>query len=428
MGTSKARITRLQIILWIAVVLLGAFRCFRQIHYDPSASAPVKEEAVRTGYFLYHSGEWSNPYWSLDTGPTAHTAPGFPAVVAAIYRLFGDGAPGAYMLQAVEAIVLTLQFALIPLVMHALGASYEAGVLAAFLAVLGVRQVPNWEANYVGLLLLIATLLACRYLRSLSQNRNSMGFGNSPLSIASLLGVVWGSILLLNPSPLFIWVVWLILGSWQSWRHGFAFAWLPALILPLMMLIPWEWRNYRVFHAFVPVRTNFGLELRVSNSPWAKASFYANFYHHYFPHPNADVEEAKKVLAMGEVEYNRRQLQDAIQWIRANPRQALTLWGTRFRLFWLPPHASRIPEWTIDLATLMSIVGLFFLARTNRAEAILCLIFLTIYPPIYYILQNFDRYRYPILWVTFGLAAVACSQTVEFLSRLRRPRLAHVSA
>jgi hypothetical protein len=220
---------------------------------------------------------------------------------------------------------------------------------------------------------------------------------------------------------MFIWLTWLILGAWQSWRQGSPHAWLPALILPLVLLAPWEWRNYKVFHAIIPVRTNFGLELGVSNSPFAKVTFYENFWHHYFPHPNADIAEARKVLAVGEVKYTQQRMQEALQWIRTNPRQALGLWIRRFVVFWFPTPGRRIAPLTIDLATALSCFGLFVLARASRMGATLCAVFLVIYPPVYYILQAFDRYRFPILWVTFGLAAAACSAILEYL--LKRTRL-----
>src|SRR5579862_5812341 len=125
-------------VLWLAIILLGAYRCFDPIPYDPKGSAPMTEEAVRMGHSLYKHEGFSNPYQTLDTGPTAHTAPGFPVLVAAVYRVFGDGARGAYALKMTDAAVVLLQIALLPVVMQMLGAGLLTGLLAAFIAVMGV--------------------------------------------------------------------------------------------------------------------------------------------------------------------------------------------------------------------------------------------------------------------------------------------------
>src|ERR1700729_3439709 len=85
--------------LWIVILIVGAFRCFGPIHspgwpaaVSLTAPAPLRVlgEAVRVGDFLYLDGDWINPFQTLPTGPTADIAPGFPTLVAAVDRAFGD--------------------------------------------------------------------------------------------------------------------------------------------------------------------------------------------------------------------------------------------------------------------------------------------------------------------------------------------------
>jgi hypothetical protein len=411
---------RLLAALWIAILCFAAVRCYGRIHYDPQASAPVTEEAVRIGYFLYTQGDWMNPFRSLPTGLTAHTAPGFPAFVAGIYQVFGAGPAGAYVLEIAEATVLMAQIALLPVVMRAFGTSFLTGVLASFIAALGVRRIWTWEANYVGLLLMIATLLACRYCRLIRQTEGPEQARRSLWGTSWLLGGVWGIILLTGPSAGSIWVTWLLLAAWYSRRMRLPHAWTPVLLVPLVLLAPWEWRNYKTFHAMIPVRGSFGLELRVSNNPCAKVTLYDNRHEDCYEHPNESAGEARKILALGEPEYNRRQMSEALGWMRANPRQAASLAVRRFYRIWVLRPGRRIAEWAINVATLLSLPGLFFLARSNRLGTILCSIFLVVYPAVYYLIQTSDRYRLPILWVTFGLAALGCSTLLEYAWKRRR--------
>ena len=137
------------------IVIFGAYRCFQPILHDPPECIPMEEEAVRMGFAVYKYGVYLNPYKTLDTGPTAHTAPAFPTLVAGLYHIFGDQVAGAYAVQMTEATAVVAQIALLPFVMQALGTSFVTGLLGAAFAVIGVRRDPTWEANYSGLLLML---------------------------------------------------------------------------------------------------------------------------------------------------------------------------------------------------------------------------------------------------------------------------------
>ncbi len=406
---------------WLFIVLLGAYRCFQPIQYEPGSSAPMTEEAVRMGHALYQYGTLANPYQTLDTGPSAHTAPGFPVFVAGIYGVFGDGAKGAYALKIVEATAIVVQVAILPFVMRALGTSLLTGLLGALLTVFGVLRVPTWEANYVGLLLVLATLAAARYYAAIGGDGDkASGFLRSPRSLAWVLGFLWGVILLTGPSTGLIWITWLILGAWLSWRRGFRYTWVPVLIVPILFALPWEWRNYQLFHSVIPIRDSFGLELEISNNPCAKVTIYENRHgEKCYSHPNEDIAEARQVLAIGEVAYNRQKLQEAVGWIEGNPGRAISLWAGRFKAFWFPTPGRRIALWTLDLMTPLSLLGLWVLARANRAGAILLASFLVVYPLPYYLIQASERYRYPIQWVTFGLGAIAVAALTRMGSEKR---------
>src|SRR5262249_73820 len=157
------------------------------------------------------------------------------------------------------------------------------GFIASLLAILVIRPNPNFYENYAGLLALLCTILACRYLRSLRMpldadpaalgrpdSRKHRGeLSASPWLLAGVAGLAWGLLLLPEASFGLVWVGWLALAGWYSRRTLRSASWLPALIVPILLIFPWALRNNRVLHSPVLIRSNLGLELSVSNNPCA---------------------------------------------------------------------------------------------------------------------------------------------------------------
>jgi hypothetical protein len=413
-------------LIWLGIVVLACLRSFSLIHYSPRDSAARTPEAARVAYFLRTQGVFANPYVTLPTGPTAHVAPGYPAFLAAIYWVFGTGAMGAFMCKAVEASVLVLQVALVPLAATALGTGRWTGFLAAFLSIGGMHHSFLWESNFCGLMLILSTLLACRYLATLETgpiSRTSLKFLDTPGGLAWVLGALWGMLLLTGPNTGSVWLAWILAAAWISRRRGLASVWLPAAIVPILLVMPWIARNQSVFHRLIPIRGNLGLELWVSNNPCAKITFAQNLNSDCFPHPNRSLAEAQEVARIGEAEYNRMRFHAALAWIRGNPARAFGMWIWRAVYFWFPPPndpVSKAPRprwsfWVVNVLTVLTAPGLVLLWRASRPGAVICAIFLGLYPLIYYILQWMERYRFAITWVTFILAAVAIRAFMAWL-------------
>lgn len=416
--------------IWLVIVLLACARSYWYVRYQPRAAIPEKPEAVRVAYILHTQGRFADPFDTFPTGPTAHVAPGFPALLAFIYWIFGSGAMGAYIPRLLEATVMVVQVALIPAVAVALGAGRPAGFLAALLAIAGMRHTPIWEASYVGLLLIVATLLACRYVALVQNGRdrkNPYSPWDSPYGVACMMGVLWGVVLLTGPNAGPIWAVWIAGGAWLSRRHGLGYAWLPAAVLPILVIMPWVVRNQEVFHKLIPVRGNFGLELAVANNPCARVAYQENIDTGCFEHPYLRVAEARKMARIGEAEYNSEKMREAETWIRGHLTEALGLWGKRAVYFWFPTlregrrhlvgSNGRWSALVINLMTVLMLPGLVLLWRTSRAGAVICGIFLGVYPLIYYVVQLIERYRLPIMWVTFILSSVAIQAAALWLWR-----------
>jgi hypothetical protein len=354
-------------------------------------------------------GQFANPYYTIDTGASAHLAPAYPAFLALLIRWLGDKSSFYYACGWFEAIVVSASVALFPVISAALGMGTLNGVLAA-LFWLAAKPPPYlaWEGFYTGLFALLGTYWFYRYIDSKS----------APLSTTAPLGFVIGFLVLVNPSCAPVLAGWVI---WAFWQKGFRLLRMPdcaILLIPAVIIVPWTARNYSVFRRFIFVRDNLGLELAVSNNDCAPVSLNKSRELGCFTksHPNESAAEAIRLLELGEPRYNDARFHEALAWIRSHPARFATLSAQRFFAFWMPSdvanpfqdlvHPGRKTRGTVYLLTLLSVLGLPILYCQNRKGFVVCALWLCLYPPVYYVIQYIDRYRYPIMWVTFLLGAL----------------------
>ncbi len=411
----------------IALFALALLRFIAPLHYDPKAVASRYPEAARVGYNFYQTGDWTNPFPPVDTGPTAHVAPAFPVLLATIYHIFGDGPRGKFAVDLLEAIALVLQVSLLPTLARSIGLPLSVGFIAEILAIACLKRDLWWEQSYVALLLVIVTIAAGQYLRALELSGTRLSAGALKVSsraatAAAVVGALWGLLLLTGPSTAFVWAGWLAAGAIYSWRCGIRFAWLPVLVLPLLMLAPWTWRNYQALGHPVLFRSDLGLELSMSNGD-CFGCFSKN-------HPSVSPEQARLVLALGEVNYNHMKLTQTLEWICHNQREFWRRTGMRFVGFWFHTEPIKEPKtghfrnffssWILGAATILSVPGMLLMWKPNRKAAWFCLGFLVLFPLIYYITNCEPRYRHPITWVTCVVAAYPLDFAFR---RLRRARL-----
>jgi hypothetical protein len=386
--------------------------------YYPAAFVPSGYETLHLARNLRTTGLFANPFDTLDTGPSAHLAPALPAFLALITWMFGVHSVGFYACQVAAALAASFQLGLLPLVSRLLGMGCLTGVLAACIWL--AAKLPlfwDWEPTYAGLLIAIAT---CCFRRLL---------GSAPphLGVTLTLGFLMGLLALLIPTCISVFLCWLI---WLAFSRKASLFRAPAvalIILPAIIVSPWIVRNYLVFHRIVFVRDNLGLELSVSNNDCAPFSLRENLAIGCLQksHPNENVAEAGKVLAMGEARYNELRLREGIDWVTGNPHRFMSLCAQRFVAFWLPHFSEdlmreffqdgRRARFPVYLMTFLSIIGMWIIARRDIKSAIVCAIWLCLFPLIYYVVQFEDRYRYPIMWVTFLLGALPLSVVIERL-------------
>ena len=202
----------------------------------------------------------------------------------------------------------------------------------------------------------------------------------------------------------------------------------PALAFGLALLccVPWTVRNYVVFHHFVPLRSNFPLELYIGNN-----ENYASD-HPRFPSPITKERETVRYFRMGETAFMHEEMRKAMNFIVEHPRKDVILFGDRFAAFWggvaypldtlLSADSALVQVLIVcalvsGAAALMGIVALFLL---RNPYAFPLAVFPVIFPFLYYVTHTSLRYRHPIDPVVLLLTAIAAWASPRALTLFRR--------
>jgi hypothetical protein len=413
----------------VCLVLFAASLLRYHVSYDPTDAVPHDPESLRLAYNLYETGRFANPFVPLDTGSSAHLAPAFPGFLAFLMHAFGEGSVGITSIKWAAVIVLSLQVALFPVFSSALGMGELNGGIAALiwiLAKVGLAYPPDrqavvmfgWESFYAAALVAIGVCAFRLYVEA--SPRDS-------IRLSVVLGLGLAGLALTTPTTGVIFIGYFVWIAWTDRAVLLRKSNLILVLLPVLFVTPWLVRNYRVFHQVIIIRDNFGLEFSVSNNDCAMFGIQQNLESGCYAasHPNANIEEARKVLADGEPRYNERKLREADAWIERHPSHFLKLSALRFVAFWLPPASGgpysllgrgrRLERLAIYIMTLLAVPGWFFLLGRDPKSAALCAICFMCFPLVHYVIQYEYRYRYPILWVTFLLGALPASTLVNHL-------------
>jgi hypothetical protein len=340
--------------------------------------------AVATGH------GFSSPWPNTPLLPTAQQPPLYPLVLAAIFKLFG-----VYSYRSLWiAIVLNASFAAFTAA-AILGIGKQAfcpevGVLAAWVWSCSLLEAADsvrlWESSLSALLLISAVALLLK-LKSSSDLSGWLVFG----VLAGLAALNNTSLIAVFP---FFWI-WL----WYAHRRRGGSVrrnLLSSIAVFLLMLVPWTIRNYVVFHQFIPIRDNFGLELWVGNRHDTDFS----------------IDNVAEFNQLGEIRFMHTKRDLALQSIRAHPDKFVRAMAWRCYRYWVAPDGSAWP-W-ISLAAW---AGLVLMLRRRGFEAVPFAIVLVVFPIIYYVTHSHVTYRYPIEPEILLCAAYAVVTTAQLLAR-----------
>ena len=152
-----------------------------------------------------------------------------------------------------------------------------------------------------------------------------------------------------------------------------------------------------VFHKFIPIRGNFGLEFHLGNTPDAMGIWQV------WLHPSQNFGELRKYEQMGEVAYIHSKLEQTLRFVHRQPGRFAFLTFAHFIYYWSGVPRSEAFAWVYPLKffftlslSVMGAWGLVMALRQRLPGATLFLFLLVSYPTIYYITFPHARYRHPI--------------------------------
>lgn len=340
---------------------------------------------------------FSSPLPQLATGPTAWLTPLYPYLLAGTFKLFG-----IYTYKSMVWIrTLNIVFAALtcwPICSAGrMAFGKRVGILSgwfwAFLPdAIFYSVVWIWDTALTGLCM--ATLFAAT-LKLRGSSRMSAWIG---------YGALWAFSAMVNPSVLAVlpflalWALWPLRGQLtQATRLAIA-----ASLIFVAGITPWTIRNYVVFHKFIPLRSNFGLELWLSNSPEVPDTFAA------YLHPTDDPKEAAKYAQMTEIPYMEEKQSEALAFMRTHPRDTMRFFFRRFADNWLGvwdapadlwrflPGSTKVTLIWNSLFSLLSFIGALFACRARSEAAMPFAFVMLMFPVVFYVTHTSGRYRYPM--------------------------------
>jgi hypothetical protein len=417
------------VVVAVGVRLVFAWDQARKIPDIALASAPFEQETGSIARSIATGNGFSNPF-GRSTGPTAWLTPVYPLLVAAAFKVFGIFTIRAFFFLVFLNILFSAAVC-VPI--------FYAGKRVAGLGVAGAAAwlwalFPNaimtpfewiWDTS-------LATLLAATLLWATLELAESQR-----LRDWCAYGLLWGITLMTNPS----------LGSllpfllcWAAYRSGRKAGTLPkngswvtrpamALGLAILCCVPWTIRNYTVFHRFVPLRSNFPLELYIGNNE--------NYddKHPRYPGPITKERETVRYFRMGETPFMDEEMRKAAKFIATHPRVDVILFCKRVVVFWAGianpvDNFLATDSWLVralilcaGLSGLGALFGIAVLAWRRSAYTLPLAVFPLIFPFLYYVTHTSLRYRLPIDPVVLLLTAIAAGAVGQALSPQRSRKL-----
>lgn len=181
-----------------------------------------------------------------------------------------------------------------------------------------------------------------------------------------------------------------------------------AACVGALCISPWAARNYLQLHRLIPIRDNFGVELKVGNQPGQKGLWDAK------AHPASSAYELGRLAELGEAEYTKLSQQEAVQTIRSHPGEFVVNTIRRIGYFWMgTPRRSPRHLWFLKNVPLTVFSALAFCGavgswqRRNRNELLFAVVLL-FYPTVFYLTHIYSlSYMYPIQPEMMALATSA---------------------
>ncbi|HET8638435.1 MAG TPA: hypothetical protein VFL96_16425 [Acidobacteriaceae bacterium] len=367
-------------------------------------------EMARVARALVTGYGYADPF-NGHTGPTAWVAPLYPLLIAGVFKLFGIyTALSAWMLLTLNSIFSALTAVFIYHIANCCYgrkvALWSAWIWALYPAAMQYAVRWIWETSLSCMLITAAIALAVM-MRGITpqggltpdeQETSDLPRDTSRQTTRQwlLFGLLWGLIGLSNPALLILLPacgIWVLVGSPTK------AVWLRAIASGLVFIAvvsPWMVRNYRVFHAFVPFRANFGAELYMGNNPESDGMKWGKTVNGQY--------QVSQYKNMGEYRYSKQQGALAMTWIRNHPKRFAELSLKRFYFFWGSATHPGTEHWFLlfvrnvnyCVPNILAILGLALALRRRKPAAWLFLWAFILVPFTYYFVTAEARFRSPL--------------------------------
>jgi hypothetical protein len=341
------------------------------------------------------------------TGPTAWLSPVYPLLVGSIFKIFG-----IFTLRSFDvAVTLNCVFSALATVPLFYAGQRIGGVRVAVLAAwiwaifpAGIILPFEWIWDTSLSVLFAATLLWSTL--DLKESSRRWDFAQ--------YGLLWGLALLTNPA---LGAVLPFALGWLLYQHrenrprllGLGAA---TLVLVFLTCLPWTTRNFIQFHRFIPLRSNFPYELWSGNN---------EIFNEHSREVNriTRFEQVHLYAQLGENEFLRQKMQNALLFIHNHPSLEARLFGGRVVATWLgtdsPWRDFRAADsWFVRfilvwnaLSLIGVVVGLVRLYRQNRPFFLPVAAFPLFFPFTFYVAHTTLRHRHPCDPILALLMAIA---------------------
>jgi 4-amino-4-deoxy-L-arabinose transferase-like glycosyltransferase len=352
---------------------------------------------------------FGSPYAYPGTGPTAILPPLYPYLIAGVFRIFGVmSAASALVLLGLNCLFSALTaipiFAIARRLFGWRTALWSSRLWAVIPYAIFLSATRIWENALTTLLVTTALALLLR-------------LADNPRPLAWVeFGALAGVIALCNPiilSVFLFWVIWAAVRRARR-RQSWKLPAVSALLALIIVLTPWEIRNYRTFGKFFPIRSNFWAEMAYGNTgdlsdiepDWAM--------------PSRNDTEWRRYAQLGEMRYMDAMRAQALDFIRRNPGLFARLTVRRFGFVWTgfwslhPEYVKnepfQIPNTVMCSAiTLLMLLGIRRAWCTRRGPLAPLVLMLIVMPLTYYISHPAVEYRHPMdpVILIFAVFAVA---------------------
>ena len=354
----------------------------------------------------------SSPF-GVPTGPSAFVAPGYPILVAAVFKVFGSySQTSAIFIMCVQ---IALNLVTVWLMMGIARKLFDQRVAAVagwvWACSLPLIWMPTifWDTS-IAICMMVGLLALVLHLQDKTTWFSWI-----------YLGVYCALTALINPAMIFVLAA---MVGWLAWqrRKSQPLGVVVAAVTFCIVFSPWPIRNAKVFHAFIPLRTTVGFELWMGNHHGATGFLDESLF------PAFNQEELNDYKTRGEVGYTTHKTELAKEYILSHPKSVSHLTMLRIIRYWAGTGAkggSPIFALHAVLTTGFGFFGLWMLYRQRRfALAILFGLPLLLFPLPYYITHAEFRYRLaldPLLTILAAYAVVSLFRSRQTSATLASP-------